>query len=95
MRNLWSASMIKITISRSAINRYLPRSFKLENEEGIDHAKEILSSNKMDILPVKPEELPGLENAITKEGFVQTLPFYWSNIGGMDGFFIARIKNVI
>ena len=62
----------------------------LENEEGIDHAKEILSSNKMDILPVKPEELPGLENAITKEGFVQTLPFYWSNIGGMDGFFICR-----
>tara|TARA_Y100000590_G_scaffold350723_1_gene402726 strand:- start:588 stop:1901 length:1314 start_codon:yes stop_codon:yes gene_type:complete len=62
----------------------------LENEEGIDHAKEILFSNKMDIVPVKPEEMPGIENAITKEGFVQTLPFYWSNIGGMDGFFICR-----
>ena len=40
--------------------------------------------------PVRAEELPGLEAAITPEGWVRTHPGLWPEHGGMDGFFIAR-----
>ncbi|MFA6019508.1 MAG: transcription antitermination factor NusB [Rhodospirillales bacterium] len=41
--------------------------------------------------PIRPEEIPGLpEGAITTEGFLRTLPYFWEQTGGMDGFFAAR-----
>jgi len=40
--------------------------------------------------PVRPEEVPGLEGAITPEGWVRTRPDFWAERGGMDGFFIGR-----
>jgi len=41
--------------------------------------------------PVQKSELPGLRSALTKEGFVRTLPSLLPDKGGMDGFFIARL----
>jgi len=40
--------------------------------------------------PVHADELPGLSDAITPEGYVRTHPGLWPECGGMDGFFIAR-----
>ncbi len=40
--------------------------------------------------PVRPDELPGLSDAITPEGHVRTHPGLWPRRGGLDGFFIAR-----
>ncbi|MFC7736526.1 RsmB/NOP family class I SAM-dependent RNA methyltransferase [Roseomonas sp. GCM10028921] len=40
--------------------------------------------------PVRPEEVPGLEGAITGEGALRTRPDLWAERGGMDGFFVAR-----
>lgn len=37
-------------------------------------------------------ELPGLEAAITRDGDVRTLPSLWAEWGGLDGFFIARLR---
>ena len=42
--------------------------------------------------PVRPEELRGLEEAITPRGDVRTLPSMWPDRGGLDGFYIARLK---
>ncbi|WP_458093980.1 RsmB/NOP family class I SAM-dependent RNA methyltransferase [Roseomonas sp. WA12] len=42
--------------------------------------------------PVQPEEVPGLEEAITANGAVRTRPDFWGDRGGMDGFFVARFR---
>ena len=40
--------------------------------------------------PVRPEEVPGLAEAITPRGTLRTRPDFWAEHGGMDGFFVAR-----
>ena len=66
----------------------------LEKEEGINLVKNIKKSCNLSVLEINSDEAPGLENSITSEGFIQTLPYFWKDIGGIDGFFIARfIKN--
>ncbi len=44
--------------------------------------------------PVSPSELPGLESAITSDGCLRTLPSHWGAEGGMDGFFMARLRRL-
>jgi 16S rRNA (cytosine967-C5)-methyltransferase len=39
----------------------------------------------------RPEELPGIPEALTKDGFLRTHPGLWPDRGGMDGFFAARL----
>ncbi|OFX13329.1 MAG: MFS transporter, partial [Alphaproteobacteria bacterium RIFOXYD12_FULL_60_8] len=46
-------------------------------------------------LPVQAEEIGGLAEAITPEGDVRTLPCHWFDRGGMDGFFIARLRKTL
>ena len=41
---------------------------------------------------MRPEELPGLAEAITPKGDVRTLPSMWADVGGLDGFFISRLR---
>jgi len=41
--------------------------------------------------PVTAAEIGGLENALTVDGDVRTLPCHLAERGGMDGFFIARL----
>ncbi len=40
--------------------------------------------------PFLPTELPGLAHALTRERALRTRPDYWTEKGGMDGFFAAR-----
>jgi len=42
--------------------------------------------------PFRPEELPGLPEAITSQGHLRTRPDLWPERGGMDGFFAARFR---
>ena len=44
----------------------------------------------LDVLKIQSKEVPGLENAVSREGFLQTLPCFWEKLGGIDGFFVAR-----
>ena len=44
--------------------------------------------------PVRPEEVPGLPEAVTAEGWLRTWPGLWPERGGMDGFFAARFRRV-
>jgi 16S rRNA (cytosine967-C5)-methyltransferase len=41
--------------------------------------------------PFHRDELPGLPGALSPEGFLRTHPGMWADLGGMDGFFAARM----
>ena len=63
----------------------------LQAEEGEAHlaAAEALG---LVVDPVRPEEVPGLAEAITPAGTLRTRPDMWAEHGGMDGFFVARFR---
>jgi 16S rRNA (cytosine967-C5)-methyltransferase len=50
-----------------------------------------LAAAGLRIDPFRAEELPGLPEAINAEGFSRTHPAMWADLGGMDGFFTARL----
>ena len=45
-------------------------------------------------LPVRRDELAGLGEAITTAGDLRTLPCHWAEVGGMDGFYAARLRHL-
>lgn len=45
-------------------------------------------------LPITAKELGGFDEALTPEGDLRILPFHQAALGGMDGFYIARITKV-
>ena len=64
----------------------------LEKEEGENQIVDFIKKNSKFIIdPIKESEIDITKKAITKEGFIKTLPFFSSERGGMDGFFIARL----
>lgn len=45
-------------------------------------------------LPIQAEELGGYDESLTQEGDLRVLPFHQAALGGMDGFYIARITKI-
>jgi 16S rRNA (cytosine967-C5)-methyltransferase len=67
----------------------------LQAEEGAQRiAAGLASGLPLRREPVTAGELPGLADAITPDGAVRTLPSMWGERGGMDGFYIARLRRV-
>ena len=65
----------------------------LQPEEGPDRIAALLSRRPgLSLVPVEAAELPGLAEAVTKEGYLRSLPCQWSARGGLDGFFAARLR---
>jgi len=60
-----------------------------EGEQRIDHL--LASGAPVERLPVTPGELGGLSELINERGEVRTLPGQLAELGGIDGFFIARL----
>ena len=63
----------------------------LQPEEGEAHLARIAALGLRPD-PVRAEEVPGLEEAITPDGALRTRPDLWAERGGMDGFFVARFR---
>jgi len=61
----------------------------LQPEEGEAHLARAAALGLV-LDPIRPEELPGLEMAITGAGTLRTRPDFWAGQGGLDGFFAAR-----
>ena len=61
----------------------------LQAEEGEAHLAHLPEGMRLD--PIRPDELPGLEGAITKDGALRTRPDMLADQGGMDGFFAMRL----
>ncbi len=67
----------------------------LEPEEGEAQARWLAGHPDFAADPIRPDELPGLAEAVTAEGFVRTRPGMrvpGEKAGTLDGFFVARFK---
>lgn len=65
----------------------------LQPEEGEAHLARAASLGLVHD-PFTAAELPGLPEAISPQGCLRTRPDFWSERGGMDGFFAARFRLV-
>ncbi len=65
----------------------------LEPEEGPDQVAALLRARgDFARVPVQAGEAGGLAEAITPEGDLRTLPCHLAELGGMDGFYAARLR---
>ena len=63
----------------------------LQPEEGPGRIAVALARGGVRRVPFTPEELPELPEALTPDGDLRTHPGLWPELGGMDGFFAARL----
>ena len=64
----------------------------LEREEGEEQISRFLAANReFGRVPVAAGELGGLAELVTAAGDVRTLPCHLADLGGLDGFFAARL----
>ena len=67
----------------------------LEPQEGENQIARLLDDGVPLVRdPIGADELPGLEFAINAKGEVRTLPCHLGDRGGMDAFFIARLRRL-
>lgn len=73
----------------------------LEPEEGEQRIDALLANNtSVERVPVTPDEISGLDEAVTTAGDVRTLPCHSlarssdASDSGMDGFFISRLRKL-
>ena len=64
----------------------------LQPEEGAPRITALSERTTLVPDPIRADELPGLADAVGADGTVRTLPSMWREQGGMDGFFIARLR---
>lgn len=63
-------------------------------DEGEVQIEELLDRNPNIVCDPTAFELPGLDpDWITKEGGLRLRPDYWPELGGMDGFYMACLRN--
>jgi 16S rRNA (cytosine967-C5)-methyltransferase len=67
-------------------------SCSLQPEEGPDVIARALASLPIERVPVARPELDGLQVDLTPAGDVRTLPCHLAEKGGLDGFYIARLR---
>jgi len=66
-------------------------SCSLQKAEGEDQTAWLLQQNlPIKLLPIAATELPGIAEMLTLHGELRCLPTHWKDIGGLDGFYIAR-----
>ena len=65
----------------------------LQPEEGPQRIEALLATDaRVEPDPIRTEELRGLPVGLTAAGEVRTLPCDLAASGGLDGFFIARLR---
>jgi 16S rRNA (cytosine967-C5)-methyltransferase len=71
-------------------------SCSLEPEEGEHHVTGTIERNDLDLERIEASEISGLEDAITAQGTLRTLPGHLTmpseRLSGMDGFFAMRLR---
>jgi 16S rRNA (cytosine967-C5)-methyltransferase len=67
----------------------------LQSAEGIERIERILERKPQWVrAPIRPDELFGLNELITPQGDLRALPNHLRSLGGLDGFFAARLVRV-
>jgi 16S rRNA (cytosine967-C5)-methyltransferase len=67
-------------------------SCSLQPEEGADVIARAIENLPIERLPVEHPDLDGLAVDITAEGDIRTLPCHLAQQGGIDGFYVARLR---
>ncbi len=90
---------VQDTLLESALNALTPGGIlvysvcSLQPQECEPRVERLLSSHdSLRRLPISPKEVGGDSNLITELGDLRTLPSDISQIGGLDGFYAARLK---
>lgn len=100
-----AAAELQARLLRAAVSMLAPGGTlvyavcSLQPEEGPARIDALLADTAdMARVAITREELPGLDDlsppAITAQGDVRTLPCHLADAGGMDGFYIARLKRL-
>jgi 16S rRNA (cytosine967-C5)-methyltransferase len=66
----------------------------LQYEEGAPRVAAAVARGGLRHESFRPEELAGLPEGLTRDGFLRTNPGLWGERGGMDGFFAGRLVRV-
>jgi 16S rRNA (cytosine967-C5)-methyltransferase len=67
----------------------------LEPEEGPDQVADFLARHpEFRSAPIAADELFGMDELITPDGDLRTLPCHLAGQGGMNGFYAARLKHL-
>ena len=90
---------VQSRLLRHAVKLLTPGGFlvyaccSLEPEEGEHQIEKILKKNsELERFPIRAKSLGAFEDSlITPKGDLRTLPCYLSDVGGMDGFYAARL----
>lgn len=65
----------------------------IQPEEGeVQLTRLMARSNRVERMPIRPEEVGGLSELINEKGEIRALPGMLGNLGGIDGFFVARLR---
>jgi 16S rRNA (cytosine967-C5)-methyltransferase len=64
----------------------------LQAAEGEQQIAVVVAENLAEIIPITADELDGMTQWLTPQGTVRTLPHYLAERGGMDGFFVAKLR---
>ncbi len=65
----------------------------LFKDEGENQIQNFLENNKdFSRVPITPPEIGGFSDAITSTGDVRIFPYQMAELGGMDGFYISRLR---
>jgi 16S rRNA (cytosine967-C5)-methyltransferase len=67
----------------------------LEPAEGPARIAALLESGApVEPIPIRPEEIGGLADLVTPAGELRTLPCHLPELGGLDGFYAARLRRL-
>jgi 16S rRNA (cytosine967-C5)-methyltransferase len=67
----------------------------LQKAEGEHKVEKFLNTHtNFGRLPIRREEFGNIEGMVNADGEVRILPYHLKDAGGMDGFFIARLKRL-
>ncbi|MGQ9366551.1 RsmB/NOP family class I SAM-dependent RNA methyltransferase [Azospirillum sp. ST 5-10] len=65
----------------------------LQPEEGEEQVDRLLAADpRVERVPIVPAELDGLAEPINTRGEIRSLPGMLAELGGIDGFFVARLR---
>jgi 16S rRNA (cytosine967-C5)-methyltransferase len=67
----------------------------LQPEEGAARIDQFLRSDaRFQCVPIEAGEVGGLSDLLSEQGDLRTLPSHLAEIGGMDGFYAARLRRI-
>lgn len=97
-RDIERLAHVQAGILENAFNMLMPGGLliyctcSLQKAEGEEQIEKLLRNySNAQRLPVTAEELNGYSESLTDEGDLRILPYHQAALGGMDGFYIARL----